>query len=63
MKLQLVFFHGDFNFVARFDFPIKQFHRQRVEQELLDGAFEWAGAELRIITLLRQIMCGGSVEF
>ena len=40
------------------DHPFEQFHGQRVEQELLDGAFEWAGAELRIITLLRQIMCG-----
>ena len=38
VEFQSAFFHRDFDPVAGFDFAVEQFHGQRVEQELLDGA-------------------------
>ena len=42
--------------------PSSSFMRERVEQMFLDGAFQRAGAELRIVAFLREELLGVLVE-
>jgi len=49
LKHQFIPVGRGFNFVSRFKIPLEQAHRKRIERLFLNGAFERARAELRVV--------------
>ena len=62
LKFKLAVFHRDFDAVAGFELAVEQFHGQWVKQKFLDGAFERARAELRVVPLFGQIPPGCGIH-
>src|SRR5437763_6266439 len=44
--------------IARFELPFEEAHRERVDDLLLQGAFERAGAERRVVAFVREDVFG-----
>lgn len=54
LKNQFIVLRRHLDFIPRLEFAGQQLRRERVEQMFLDGAFEWAGAELRVVAFAGQ---------
>src|SRR5258708_20787171 len=44
--------------VAGFELSFEQFHRQRIDDQFLQRALEWARAEGRVVALFRELAFG-----
>src|SRR5205823_5729891 len=62
LKNHLPILGGSLDVIARFEFAGQDFHGQRIEQVLLDGAFQGPSAKLRVISFLGQEPFGGGVQ-
>src|SRR5580698_7695428 len=63
LKLKSAVAGLDLDLVAGLQFPVQQFHGERIQQQLLNGAFQRTRTELRIVTLLRQELLRRLVQF
>src|SRR6266404_88600 len=61
LKLQLSIVRHDFDAVAGLEFSEEEFGGEGVEDEVLEGAFEGAGAKLGVETFLGDELFGGAI--